>query len=60
MVMATSRDGPVERGVGGNVNMSLVCEEAFSILPIRQTRTEGWENRAIHRLQCLEDKGIGD
>ena len=44
MVMATSKDGPVERGVGGNVNTSLVGEDTLGILPIRQTRTEGWEN----------------
>ena len=58
MVMATSKDGPAERGVGGNVNMSLVCEDSFSILPISQTRTEGWGNQSVHRLQCLEDKGV--
>ena len=42
MIMAMSKDGPLKRGVGGNVNMSFVGEDSFSILPIRQTRTEGW------------------
>ena len=35
MVMAMSKDGLAERGVGGNVNTLLVCEDAFSILSIR-------------------------
>ena len=59
MVMATSKDGPSERGVGGNVNMPFVCEDSLSILPIRQMRMEGWGNRSVHGLQCLEDEGIG-
>ena len=44
MVMAASKDSLVERGVGGNVNTSLVCEDALGVLPIRQTRAEGWGN----------------
>ena len=59
MVMAMSKDGLAERGVRGNVNMSLVCEDSFSILPIRQMKVEGWGNQSVHRLQCLENEGVG-
>ena len=59
MIVAMSKDGSSKRGVGGNVNTSFVGEDTFGILPIRQTRMEGWENQAIHRLQCLEDKRVG-
>ena len=58
MIVATNKDGSSKRGVGGNVNMSFVGEDTFSILPIRQTGAEGRENRAIHGLQCLEDKRV--
>ena len=58
MVMAMSKDGLAERGVRGNVNTSLVCEDSFSILSIRQMRVEGWGNQSVHRLQCLEDEGV--
>ena len=44
MVVATSKDGSSKRGVRGNVNMSLVVEDFFDRLPIRQTRIEGWGN----------------
>ena len=53
MVMATSEDGSSERGVRGDVNMPFVCEDPFSILPIKQMRMEGWGNRSIHGLQCV-------
>ena len=59
MIVATNKDGSSKRGVGGNVNTSFVGEDTFSILPIRQTGVEGRGNRAIHGLQCLEDKRVG-
>ena len=57
--MATGENGPPERGVGGDIDTILVCENALRILPIRETRVEGRGNGAIHRLQGLEDKRIG-
>ena len=59
MIMAMSKDGSSKRGVGGNVNTSPVGEDSLSILPIRQMRMESWRNQSVHRLQCLEDKGVG-
>ena len=44
MIVAMNKDGPLKRGVGGNVNTSFVSEDAFGILPVRQTRTESWGN----------------
>ena len=35
MIVAMNKDGPLKRGVGGNVNMSFVGEDALSILPVR-------------------------
>ena len=58
MVMATSKDGPSKRGVGGDVNTTFIGEDSLSILPIRQTGTEGWGNGSIHGLQCLKDKRV--
>ena len=58
MVMATSENGLLERGVGGDVDMTFVCEDPFSIQPVRQTRVEGRRNGSVHRLQCLEDKRV--
>ena len=35
MIMAMNKDGPLKRGVGGNVNTFFVGEDALSILPVR-------------------------
>ena len=58
MIVAMNKNGPSKRGVRGNVNTSFVDKDALGILPVRQTRTESWENRAIHGLQCLDDKRV--
>ena len=50
MIVAASKDGMSERGIGGNINMSLVGENAFGILPVRETRAECWRDPSIHRL----------
>ena len=34
MIVATNKDGPSKRGVGGNVNTPFVGEDALSILPV--------------------------
>ena len=59
MVMATGKDGLLEGGIGGDVDMAFVGEDPFSILPVRQTRVEGRGNEFVHRLKCLENKQIG-
>ena len=48
MVMATGEDGLSEGGVGGDINMALVGEDPFGILPVRQTSVEGKGNGSIH------------
>ena len=35
MVVTTSENGLLEREVGGNVDITFVCEDPLSILPIR-------------------------
>ena len=58
MVVAMSKDGLLEGGVGGDINMALVGEDSFGILPVGQMRMEGRRNGSINRLQCLEDQRI--
>ena len=59
MVMATVENGLTERGVGRDIDAILVCENAFGVLPIGETRAEGRGNGAVHRLQGLGDERIG-
>ena len=35
MIVAANKDGLSKRGIGGNVNTSLVGENALGILPVR-------------------------
>ena len=35
MIVAANKDGLLKRGIGGNVNVSFVGENALSILPVR-------------------------
>ena len=35
MIVAANKDGLSKRGIGGNVNVSFVGENALSILPVR-------------------------
>ena len=50
VVVATSEDGPSERGVRGDVNMTFVSEDPLGVLPVRQMGTEGWRNGSVHGL----------
>ena len=50
MVVAAKKDGLSKRGIGGNVNMSFVGENALGMLPVRQAQAESWRNRSIHGL----------
>ena len=58
MIMAMGEDGLSEGGIEGDIDMALVGEDIFSILPVRQTRVEGRGNESIHRLKWLEDKEV--
>ena len=44
VIMTASEDSMSERRIGGNVDMSLVGENALSILPVRETGAESWRN----------------
>ena len=35
VVVATSKNGLPERGVGGDVDTTFVCEDSLGILPVR-------------------------
>ena len=58
MVVATSENGLSEIGVEGDIDMTFVYEDPFSIMPVRQMGVEGWGNGSLHRLQCLEDERV--
>ena len=59
VVMATAENDLSERGVRRNVDTIFVCENAFGVLPIGETRAKSRGNGAIYRLQGLEDERIG-
>ena len=44
MIVAAKKDGLPKRGIGGNVNMSFVGENALGMLPVRQAGAESWRN----------------
>ena len=59
MVMALDEDGLSKGGIRGYIDTTLVGENPFSILPVKQARAESRGNGSTHRLECLEDKEIG-
>ena len=59
MIMATAENVTSKSIIRGNINMALVSKDAVNVLPIRKPGAEGGGNGAIHRLEGLEDKGIG-
>ena len=59
MVMAAGQNGFAEGKIRGNVDMTLVGENALSMLPVQEVGVESWRDRAVHRLKCLQNKGVG-
>ena len=58
IIVATSEDGIVVGVLGGNINMSFVCENVVIILPVQKVRLEGGGDIFKRGLQMLEDKRV--
>ena len=56
--MAAEEDGAMEVHVGRNIDMTFKGEKTVGVLPVREMRAKGWENRTIQELKSLESKGI--
>ena len=50
VVVATNEDGPLERGVRGDVNTTFVSGDPLGVLPVRQMGTKGCGNGYVHGL----------
>ena len=48
MIIASGKNGLLKGGVRGHIDMTLVGEDPFDTLPVRQTRAKGRENGSIH------------
>ena len=58
MIMAPFKDSTVEGVISGNINMALVGEDVGHNLPVSKAGVEQGRNVFIHRLECLQDKGV--
>ena len=58
MIMAVLEDGTVKGFVVGDMAMTLVGQDACFDLPVGEAGEERERNVLVHRLECLEDKGI--
>ena len=58
MIMVLLEDGAAKGFIVGNIDVTLVDENACIDLPVRKVGMEWEGNILIHRLESLEDKGI--
>ena len=58
MVMTVLEDGVVKGFIVWDVNVTLVSQDTSFDLPVRKAGVEGEGSVFVHRLECLEDKGV--
>ena len=58
VIMASFKNGMAEGVIGRNVNATFVGEDSSLNLPVSKAGAEWEGNILMHRLKCLEDKGI--
>ena len=58
VIMAACEDGAAEGVVRGDVDTTFVSEDTCLDLPVSEAGTEGERDVFVHRLECLENKGV--
>ena len=58
MVMVASNDGMVKVSIHGDIDMTLIGQDSYIIVPVREAGAEGSRDLAQESIKSIEDKWV--